>query len=33
VNSTMLIVGGTEEIGKEQQHEFITTEKVSQKVY
>jgi hypothetical protein len=33
VNSTMLIVVETEEIGKEQQHEFITTEKVSQKTF
>ena len=32
VNSTMLAVGG-EEIGVEKQQEFVTTDKISQKVY
>lgn len=32
VNSTMLAVGG-EEIGVEKQEEFVTTDKISQKVY
>lgn len=32
VNSTMLTVGG-DEIGVEQQQEFVTTDKISQKVY
>ena len=32
VNSTMLAVGA-DEIGVDQQHEFVTTEKISEKVY
>jgi hypothetical protein len=33
VNSTMLVVGGADEIGPDQQREFVTTDKISQKVY
>ena len=33
VNSTMLAVGETDEIGQEQQRDFVTTDKISQKVY
>jgi hypothetical protein len=33
VNSTMLAVGDSDEIGPEQQREFVTTDKISQKVY
>jgi hypothetical protein len=33
VNSTMLAVGHGDEIGEEQQQDFVTTDKISQKVY
>jgi hypothetical protein len=33
VNSTMLTVGDGEAIGQEQEHEFISTDKISQKIY
>jgi hypothetical protein len=33
VNSTMLEVGDGDEIGQEQQQDFVTTDKISQKVY
>lgn len=33
VNSTMLAVGEADEIGQEQQQDFVTTDKISQKVY
>lgn len=33
VNSTMLAVGDRDEIGPEQQREFVTTDKISQKDY
>ena len=33
VNSTMLVVGHGEEIDQEQEREFVTTDKISQKVY
>ena len=33
VNSTMLTVVDGEAIGQEQQHEFVTTDKISQKIY
>src|SRR5579883_1826564 len=33
VNSTMLFSGGTDEVGPEQQREFVTTDKISQKSY
>jgi len=33
VNSTMLAVGETDEIGPEQQQDFVATDKISQKVY
>lgn len=33
VNSTMLAVGDGDEIGLEQQQDFVTTDKISQKVY
>lgn len=33
VNSTMLAVGEGNEIGEEQQRNFVTTDKISQKVY
>jgi hypothetical protein len=33
VNSVMLVSGESEEIGQEQEREFVTTDKISQKVY
>jgi hypothetical protein len=33
VNSTMLFAGELDEVGPEQQQEFVSTEKISQKVY
>jgi hypothetical protein len=33
VNSTMLAVGETDEIGPVQQQDFVATDKISQKVY
>lgn len=33
VNSTMLFAGETDEVGPEQPREFVSTEKISQKVY
>ena len=33
VNSTMLAVGERDEMGEEQQQEFVTTDKISEKVY
>lgn len=33
VNSTMLAVGGADAIGEEQQRKFVTTDKISPKVY
>ena len=33
VNSTMLAVGEADAIGEEQQQEFVTTDKISEKVY
>ena len=33
VNSTMLAVGDGDEIGQEQQQDFVNTDKISQKVY
>ena len=33
VNSTMLAVGEADDIGQEQQQDFVTTDKISQRVY
>lgn len=33
VNSTMLAVGDGDEIGQEQQQDFVSTDKISPKVY
>ena len=33
VNSTMLVVGEADEINSERQQEFVTTDKISQKIY
>jgi hypothetical protein len=33
VNSTMLVVGDGEEIGQQQQREFVATDKISRKAY
>jgi hypothetical protein len=33
VNSATLVVGGPDEIGRERQQEFLTTDRISQKVY